>query len=505
MSSNARMGGRTIDKKKIDLLLSRLSWPSPLVRERAAVTLTGLLAGPHSTVIGSALLEWIQQQTLESVAVLGLLPFCRACGTLPSIEIFDESLALAVRKPSLLSDLIFQDLGIADSIPLELDHLHSGTAPIGFEPRAFFREHIRMFVPPIYSIRAEKIEHDVRIPFMRQWAFEWEALVETTNITPTMEPAYFWGREDDKHLPGMDTRLSEVYRSAYLRALAWSVTTGWVSLDVAMLLAAETCPIDLELWKLKPGRRPNWWPEVRDSVGGIDTLAAQIWGQVEELWDKQCAEEQAETILAAGGRVHQGDVIYDIEILGVFQSAEGPESGDARDIFERCDRVNLRESSKGLRLAGVILPESPASLEVNIGDWVVVPASGRVWSPTSSRWQIWRFLRAVRLPAPFLFNGAMTFRCGKDAIEISDPVGVKARLWDWTDGLSEKLLANLPPRSGYALTADTSIVRGFAQETAMTFVWVCRLSGYHRQYGYGKFEKVVFFRNFGMRNIVLPR
>ena len=61
----------------IELLVDRLRWPAPLVRERAASQIGKLIAEGNS-VARDALVTWIARQDLESLAAVGFLPFIKA-------------------------------------------------------------------------------------------------------------------------------------------------------------------------------------------------------------------------------------------------------------------------------------------------------------------------------------------------------------------------------------------------------------------------------------------
>ena len=498
------MAERHLDQGAIDLLLSRLTWPSPMVRERTATAVADLLAGPDSSVVQSSLLKWIRKQTLESVVALGLLPICRAKDAGLGFEMPRTELIAAVGRPSLLSHLLLRDLGLSAATPPAVDSLHSGRAPGEFQPRPFFEQNAPVFVPPVFSRRAETIEKMALLPFCRQWAFEWEVLLETEGMTPSTDPLWFRGQQDGEHLPILDTKLSEIYHSAYLRALAWAASTGQIHLRQVLSLAAETCPIDLELWKMEPGRRLVWWPSVEESEAPVDVTPGLIWAAVKRLWEEQGPEGRKSVLLAAAGHVHGvRHTAYDLEISGIFQAADGPVGGMAEEVFERC-RPMLRASMGPLRYSGALRMVPPADLAIRSGDWSVVPASGYVMAPASNRWQFWRVCRGLRLPSPFLTDTPLTFRYSIDAIEVSDGNGVKAWLRDWTDGVREKVLANLQPRSGYVLTADADMIYSFAGRTGSTFSWVCRLTTYQRRYEYGSFEEANFYAAFGTRAIIIP-
>jgi len=492
---------RHLNEREFSLLLSRLQWPSLLVRERAACAICGLLLGPDSALVLEALLKWMEKQTLESVVVLGLLPVYNAYEG--GLEVPHEALKAAIRSPSLLSHLLLAEIqgGGLKLSPVDLPH--SGSATPGFRPASFFENNVSVFWPPAFSNRAERIERVALVPFRRQWAYEWEELVRREGIAPSVGPLSFQGQRDGEHLFAINTNLSEVYHSAYLRALAWAATTGKVKFSVLLSLAAETCPLDLGLWKVKPGRRPAWWPTVEKSESSIDVAPSQIWKAIERLWAEQDLEK-GKTLLAAAGHVHDDSQrAYEIQILGAFQAAEGPTAGSPQEVVTKCG-VSLDASVSLLTYTGLLHEVAPSDLAVRSGDWSVVPASGYVMPSASDRWQYWRFFRGLRLPFPFLAGSSLDFKCGTDAIEVSDGHESKAWLRDWTDGMRETTIGNLGPRSGYFLIADSDMVKAFAEKTRSAFSWFCRLTAYHRRYEYGSFEEADLYAAFGTRTIIIP-
>src|SRR6185437_7627135 len=104
-----------------------------------------------------AILDWIAQQPLESVAAIGLLVLAQA-----QIQGADlppwSSVVSAIKKPSLLSWLISRELyGAPISDPAPYD-FHSGAAPETFTADSFFKHYVRIFLPEIYLLRGKRID-----------------------------------------------------------------------------------------------------------------------------------------------------------------------------------------------------------------------------------------------------------------------------------------------------------------------------------------------------------
>jgi len=228
------------------LLFTQLTWPSGLVRERACVQIATLLLDPeYSGEARSRLFAWMKSQNLESVNALGLLPFLRARldqsdFTFPHLE----EIASVVVKPSLLSALLLHEFS-GDEVPVLLEAMHSGEVPPDFAVNPFFSKYVKTFLPPYFDYLAGLIEEGEVIAFRRHWSFEWQQLVEETGVKLTDRNLYLWfgSHSEKERVLGTDTKLSEVYRSAFLRSLAWAVASDRLGVNDAIVFAVETCPV----------------------------------------------------------------------------------------------------------------------------------------------------------------------------------------------------------------------------------------------------------------------
>ena len=349
----------------------------------------------------SRLLNWIGSQTLESRAVLGLMPLVNALVRAPESDMGLDDVQAAIRCPSLLSHLVFLELQ-SDERDWALPVMpHSGDAPNQFLARDTFYQYNRTFVPPIHAIRAERMESE-GIPLLRQWAYEWEVLFKRESPAASVNVAWrFHGRQEEERYVSTDFFLSEIYWSALLRALAWLASLQEVPTSRVWGPVAAVAPIDLGLWKVAPSRPPAWWPSPADPDGPIDTVPGRVWDSVAATWDRQ-RNGQDRIIVAAGGRVYDGDTIYDLEILGAFYVSTGPNRGDVGELFDALNSASGAVGSRPLHFGGTVAPVNPSSLAEDCGDLSVVPASLQVAPVGSSRWQYWRHFRSIRVLAPYV-------------------------------------------------------------------------------------------------------
>ena len=484
----------------LTFLFSRLTWPSGMVRERACVVIADLLINSQWTeIVQKHLIRWMKAQTLESIVAIGLLVFLRAKIQDSGFVIPPaEELSSACHRSSVLSWMLMNEL-MPNNVPsLNWATLNSGSAPENFQTDPFFTKYSRTFLPPIYTDSAKQIEARSRVPFVRQWAFEWHRILQNIGKQPSTDPLYFWGNEHSDHYVAIDFELSEVYRSAFLRALAWAVMVGALSVTDAEYFALKTCPIDLGLWRLKSTSQPIWWPKADEREGRPNTIPAEIWKQVEALWNRQQAKGDKWIVAEASGRVFETTTIYDLEIFGIFQACQGPSAPNLDELINWYKWRNYAQHDAcSLCFEGIVERTSPDTLAQNFGDWSVLPVACRILPYTIPRWQFWRIYRGIWLPAPFLSCNPLTFRCSDDALIADDGEKIIGKWTDWTKGLREKITANLSPATGQHLLVQRENIETFAEESNLVFCWVCRLTGYHRKYDYEPYEQFVEYRQFG--------
>lgn len=498
----------TDDLQNIKFLFSRLSCPSGMVRERACVAIAELLVNSeHRLMVMGQLLQWMRSQQFESTVIFGqlILVYARFLNhdiKFPSLV----SLSDSINKPSILSDMLMSEL--------YSDHLSSpnwkdwnwGDAPEHYSADKFFLKYRRAFSPPIYEERSDRIGKWTGLPFMQQWAYEWQKITSELGIKPSTDGLDAIGRHDDYHYVAFDSKLSEVYRSAFLRALSWTVAKNDRHEYLAKLNALMACPIDIGLWRVKPNAVPNWWPTIDEQDGIIDTAPGRIWRYVQELLEGETSSARDHVIVRAGGRVCDGKSIYDLDIYGLFQIYRGGDPPDLENL------VRLYSQKQSLHLNFLLKPSiegkidmpSDDDVECECASWLFLPAAQPLHTNTSPRWQFWRMYRGVWVPMPKMFRDALSVGCHDSGLLIYEGTERIARWYDWTDGLSEKLVADSSPATGQCLEVRRDIIEDYARETGSKFCWVAQISSYHRQYQFQQFKRISDYRHFGATNIIIP-
>lgn len=478
-------------------MLSRLAWPSGMVRERACVAIADLLFNSRcAEITEKSLIEWIKAQALESISSIGLLIFLytktlHADFMLPSREIITN----AITKPSLLSHMILKDLFPNETISIDIQAMNSGQVPDEFDLNPFFIKYSRNFLPPIYMDIMEHIESIKGSHLIKQWAFEWNNILECVGVSPSSQSlSYFYENEYSDHTVIRDVYLSEVYRSAYLRTISWSIASGIISKNDGYLLAIQTCPIDLGLWFLRSNLRPEWWPMHEIPLESVD-IHTRIWDLTKMIWTKQQSIKDDWIIAEASGYVFKKNSLYDLEINGFFKKKSDERAYNLELLsnqYRSNNNINYDPFNTSLDFQGIIEPRSIDSFQAQFGE--IIPASCTIWPLTAPRWQYWRMYRGIWFPNPCISSDLLAFKCCSNAIKVIDCNEIIGKWIDWIDILREKATANLPPMTGQYLQIKRDKIDEFMQVNDLIFCWICRLTKYERDHSYKQYTYSMDYR-----------
>jgi hypothetical protein len=283
--------------------------------------------------------------------------------------------------------------------------------------------------------------------------------------------------------------------------------------DVATLRAAETVPVDLELWPLRPAVRPTWWPAAPLSETILETAPGDIWPAVDELWQRQQSGEAPwgpDWMLAqADGRVRGGETIYDLSVVACFQRQLDSGDPDVEEVFDWCDHgedtLITPIARARLRFVGTVRPMDVGHLATTIGGWFVVPTVGRlIMGARISRWQWWRGHRGMWGPAASLTRDGYTFRRDGDSLAFESGGDLVGKWNDWTEELRERLAPNILPATGQVLFIRRELIERFAARHQTQLCWLARLTAFCRQQQYELYRPFHDHRVYGESRIIQP-
>ena len=242
------------------MLVERLRWPVKMVRWRAAVGIRDLIENPETREAATdCLLSWMASRRLESevLSSLSVLSATNA-GSRPDFG----RVAGSVSCPSLASDfLLLQIYGRTTDL---WQGAHSGPMPDDFEVDPYFTENKSAQVPASLAMDLGYLEEHTRLPFIRQWGYEWSCLSRQLGARNTRYPNYFgdFGLQRQGIMGQFIQRQAEIYRSAYQRTLACAVGEWGVPFRAIASFATYGLPSLPDMFELAPQPRPDWIPAI---------------------------------------------------------------------------------------------------------------------------------------------------------------------------------------------------------------------------------------------------
>jgi len=445
------------------LLIDRLNWPVKMVRWRAAKAIKQLMeqeATRQTTT--TALLRWVSNCRFESevgsaLSVLLVAP----PETRPSFDVVCSH----IQKPSLLSGLLLEK--IYGWHCGNWGNAHSGYPSQGFVASQYFDDYKTAHVPRVFFSNLKLLERQSGLPFTLQWAHEWETVAKQTETCKTGYPSYFgdFGLQRSGVTGQFVQRQGEVYRSAYLRTLAFAVSAWRLPPQTAALYGMDTLLALPDLFDVEPQDRPKWLSDV----------------------PAQCLSEGAD--LSAIGRqiIEAGTTANDSLVsIGSPLPAEINEFADltisaflVTDDFHPSDDQKLRSANQiffanSYRFNSVRENLEPKPIAGRSGH--AIPVCSQVLPSPHGMWHDDYLQRGLLLPAPYCFDDVTAQRADANGLSLLLRSKTVAKASFWHDAWTPLNAPEGPTRCGIALTMRRNELEQAARRFGMQLGWFAHLS-----------------------------
>lgn len=417
-----------LTKLTIRMLIERLNWPVRMARWRTAREFSSLLSSKdYSKLATDVYLDWLSGRKFESEvgSALAVL-LCTSENSLPPFEVVADH----ITKPSILADAMLENIYGSGKVKEWWKHAHSGQPPPSFKPEPYFLNNKFVYAPPIFSEFLEDIEAKTGFPLMKQWAFEWHKLMESTGTPRSKYPYYFV--EPSRAHRGISALFSQrqwdVYQSAYLRTLARAVDYQVLSADCATVLALQALPLNRGLAQLNPAERPAW-------ISNIPEKCVDVSNPLEPL--------VRNLLKSSLGQRHMRPVVLKTPIPADLAEFSALSISAVLASADFVPDLNV-EHSVFAHAQSCILPDG-VSIECalekkNISDFTSSGISGfcsplclDLWPCPIGSWLTDYFLSGISLPASYAFEDEAEIVCNNDRIDIISSGNISASWKVWHD------------------------------------------------------------------------
>jgi len=384
--------------------------------------------------------------------------------------------------PSIGADLLlreFGDEGATLAASLNYRPRHSQYTTAGNSDIETFRDTVRAYLAPIFLKWANGLDRS-GIPFSRQWKREVAELARQQSLSSELNGHFDYHYRGGANEPSLaiNDRVSILLRSAYLRALHWSIEVAALDVDRAEIHARWVAVMaDPTLWAVRPSERPNWWPEDPNDTEGLDTLGEAVGKVVRNRLEDRDPNEAEILAFAAGPVANRSRLRAEVVIRAFLQSAHGPMKPPQGELA-KIPWVVCRPAPPRLSVPGNYTIIEPYAGFAR--DWMVAPLAWEFLSDTQDWILPERQTRGLHLPANWLLpeSPIIATEPGQVGFMLDDQR--IARYHYWNDELSERHYTGAGSRVGSELLIRRECLEPHL-EAGATLCWVVTLSTTQRE------------------------
>lgn len=468
------------DEASLRLLIERLCWPVRLVRWKVAQEYGALITSKrHAKLALAVYFDWLSRRRLESEVVSGLSVLkCLPERALPPMS----TLRANINAPSILADLIVQSVyGYGQKFGGWIN-AHSGTAPGSFEVSRFFLEYKESHVPPVLWHRFTDLQKDTRIDFPKQWGFEWQSVMDRTKSTHSGYPYYFIGSSyRETGVSGQfSQRQDDVYRSAFLRTLAWGVSRG-MPLEYANHFAGYTLTLNNDFANLKPMTRPNWLGTLPEECC---EESAKIEAFCKRLIENGRRATNAVPISVKVPISPEVQKFADVRLSAVLASPDFESEGANVDQFQ-WKFWRLGESSSFNQSLG---KDEVKHYVIQGAKGTCMPIASNIWPEPVGFWHNDYISTGVALPMSFTLSAPATVVCREDSLAV-EVGGSTVSTWQvWHDNFSPLYPRGGNSRCGMLTTMLPGAVAAAEKGNGRKLGWIAQVRIWKSEKDYSPLE-----------------
>ncbi len=459
-----------MDALAVSFLIERLNWPVPMVRWRAARAIRDLVNAPETRAdTTNALLAFLSAATTETeaCAVLTILLMARREATPPP-----PTLIAAIRRPSILAGVLVRHMHGEDGV--DWRSAHSGHPPGTFEPEPYFSKYCTAHVPAILSSNLKRLEGHSGFPFMRQWAFEWHCLQQQTGVRRTEYPYYFSDYlEVQSGIIGQYIqRQGEIFRSAYLRTLAFAVNVWRLPAAVAEKWCMDLVPAIAGLFDVDPGPRPSWLGDFPERCAKAPD---NLEGIVRELLDATHTAQMRPVAIHAPIRAEVAP-FGDLSLTAHLVTHDFVPS--ANEPSEWLEFAALEESFEltGERTSTPLFDYSSEGVA-----GLTAPVCTSLFPQPYGYWQQDYYSTGIPMPASYVIPSGTTWRCTANGIELEDCGRGIATTSFWLDQWTPRRPREGSTRCGSQALLDAALLDEACARLKRSLRWRARIRLWQRE------------------------
>jgi len=509
---------RPVDE--VDLLFQHLVWPSSLVRERAATAIGNLLVNSsEKEEIYTRLLNWISSWKIESIIAMGLLPInkafqvCKKKSDLSFVKI--ENIISSIQANSIIIEELLKEIAseTKEKINRFPQYAILKELKLSYEANNFFNEYIKMILAPIYFIRAQEIERKTRRSFIKIWAYNAEMLAKKENIELNSNHYFYGHHKNDKFLIGFSTKVSEIYRSAFLRVLHNFYSEKLIPPDIYLEYSFATLPVDLSFWNILPNRVIEWWPKLIGSKDGdkkekISTI--QLKEPIENIIKYN---KNNKIVLATEGAIGlvkgwEENPKHSFSLIGFGYKLVGSDFPKPEEVAKEIlhlpkDILEPTKADYPINFLKNSVFFDILSKSIQIKDLIVLPLITRNINLIINLWQHFRGIsQSFNIVNELRSSLSISIKYNRWAYEDQNNNEVVI-FKDWLEGLQERYEFEMPIPYGHYVLIDDNFLNKKLKENKLRLGYILKTTFRDKKYSHEEVQKMENYKFLNVSKIIL--
>ncbi len=313
------------------LALSRLRLPVPAAKLAVIHSMAKILDDPeYGEILWNELLDWLARLDLESEVIEAL---CIPVLAKQSEHVDVGALQRVIDRPSSLSDIYLSEISDRPLLINSWAKSHSNEVPPLFSPQEIVDKlKAGRLMPKILESRLDKLEKHSDRPFLKQWAYEFQRIIDRLGEQPEGYLEHFVHGDRQRSIGQFVTRNGHAARSAYLRTLSLAFDCWKMPKETAMKEAMYATPSDFTFLKMLPGDTPSWHDKIcNNAPSSSDEWQSMLSTIVDNLAEDEKAFELLHLNLPLTSTVHYQ---ADVELISCLYIGTEPNPEEAFDVHQ---------------------------------------------------------------------------------------------------------------------------------------------------------------------------
>jgi hypothetical protein len=327
---------------------------------------------------------------------------------------------------------------------------------------------------------------------------------------------YYQQSENDKHLLGFSSKISEAYRSAFLRVLQSFYLNKYISRDLYLEYAYATLPIDISKWKIMPNRAPEWWPSLKNLHADVDSEEKRLapvsfMNSIEKLIETK----QGKIVIAAEGAIQplgswkSSNPMHSFKLLAFGYEIIGSDLPTEKEVANALAKSTpglIRKPSSTNKPFHFLEDKNNLVLishnTVQVRDLIIYPL---VIQEIQLAFSSWQYFRASHRAFNINIFGSENFiiQVNKNTWELYDKNKQSIVVYtDWLEGLKERYRGGMPLPYGQYLSIEENFLNEFLKQDNLRLGYLIK-STYRSEKNYYEIVAHEEVKLIGVSNIVL--